>query len=80
MFADYKRREYDSLEHICDWVPYFTHPSDMDAPQYIHVDVPSDSLCHWTFYYTQHSSMDAPQYVQVDVPSDSLCHWTFYYT
>jgi len=69
MVADYNRREYDSLEYICDWMPYFTHHSDMDAPQYVHVDVPSDSLCPWTFYYTYHSHMDATQYVLVDEQS-----------
>jgi len=41
----------------------------MDAPQYVHVDVPSVYLCYWTFYYTHHSNMDAPQYVHVDESS-----------
>jgi len=70
MVADYNRREYVSLEHICDWMSYFTHNSDMDAPQYVHVDVLSDSLCHWTFYYTYHSHMDATEYVLVDEQSE----------
>ena len=66
MVADYNRREYDPLEHIWNWMSYFTHNSDMDAPQYVHVDVPSDSLCQWTFYYTYHSHIDATEYVRVD--------------
>jgi hypothetical protein len=41
----------------------------MDAPQYVHVYVPSGYLLDWMFYYTHHIDMDAPQYVHVDVPS-----------
>jgi hypothetical protein len=42
----------------------------MDAPQYVHVDEPSDYLLNGMFYYTNHSNMDAPQYVHVDEISD----------
>ena len=52
----------------------------MDAPQYVHVDVPSDDLIHWMFYYTNHSDMDAQVYVRVDVTSVYFWSWTFYYT
>ena len=48
---------------------YYTHHIDMDAPQYVHADVPADHLWPWMFYYTHHNGMDAPQYVHVDVPS-----------
>jgi hypothetical protein len=47
---------------------YHTHHSDMDAPQYVYVDVPSDYLRLWMFYYTLHIDMDTPCYVHVDVP------------
>jgi len=70
MVADYKRTKYDSLEQFCDWMTYCTHHSDMDLPQYVHIDEPSDSLCHCMFYYKHHSYKDAPQYVHVDVQSD----------
>jgi len=30
MIAEYKRTEYVSLEHICYWMSYCTHHSDMD--------------------------------------------------
>jgi hypothetical protein len=42
----------------------------MDAPQYVHADVPSDVSIPCKFYYIHHSDMDAPQYVHADVPSD----------
>jgi hypothetical protein len=42
---------------------YCTHHSNKDAPQYVHVDVPSDYLRYWIFYYTQYSNMYVPQYV-----------------
>ena len=51
----------------------------MDAPQYVHVDVPSGYLSHWMFYYTHHSDMDAPQYVHQDVLSDVLLAGMFHY-
>ena len=73
IIAVYNRREDLSLEQFCDWMLYCTHQSDMDAPDYVHVDVHSDYFCHWMFYYTYHSYMDAPQYVHADVPSDYLC-------
>jgi hypothetical protein len=37
--ADYNWTEYVSLKHVCDRTSYCTHHSDMDAPQYVHVDV-----------------------------------------
>jgi hypothetical protein len=52
---------------------YYTHHSDMDAPQYVHVDATSDVPVAWMFYYTHHIYMDASQYVHVDGPSDYLC-------
>jgi len=48
---------------------YYTHHSDMDAPQYVHVDEPSDEQVDWMFYYTHHRDMDAPQCVHEDVIS-----------
>jgi len=74
MIADYNGTEYVSLQKICDGIPYCTHHSDMDAPQYVHVDASSDSFCQGTFYYTHHSHMDAPQCVHADVSSDHFCH------
>jgi hypothetical protein len=59
---------------------YYTLNSDMDAPQYVHADVPSGSICYWMFYYTNHSNMNAPQYVHTDVTSDYLCPCMFYDT
>ena len=53
---------------------YYTTHSDMDARQYVHVDVPSEFSASWMFYYTYHSDMDAPQYVNSDVPSGYSCH------
>jgi hypothetical protein len=44
----------------------------MDAPQYVHVDVPSGYLFGWMFYYTHHSDMDTLQYVNVDVISSDF--------
>ena len=35
----------------------------MDAPHYVHADVPSDVLLSWMFYYTYHRDMDVPQHV-----------------
>jgi len=70
MSADYNWREYVSLEHVSDQTSCCTHHSDMDAPHYVHVDVPSDYLCYWMFSYTYHKNMDAPHYVHGDVPSD----------
>jgi hypothetical protein len=49
---------------------YCTKNSDMDAPQYVHVDVTSGHTYDRMFYCTHHSDMDARQYVHVDVPSD----------
>ena len=45
----------------------------MDAPQYVHIDVPSDYLHLCMLYYTLHIDMDAPQYVHADVPPDFFC-------
>jgi len=50
---------------------YDKHHSDMDAPQYVNVYVPSGPSVAWTSYYTHRSNMDAPQYVHVDVLSDA---------
>ena len=47
---------------------YYTHHSDMDAPQYVHVDVPSDVPVAWMFYDTYHSNVDASQYEYIHVP------------
>jgi hypothetical protein len=52
---------------------YYTTHSDMDARQYVHVDVSSDDIAQWMFYYIYHSEMDAPQYVHVDVYSHDFC-------
>jgi hypothetical protein len=51
---------------------YYTHHSDMDAPQCVHLDVSSTVTVVWMFYYTIHSDMGAPQYVHVDVTSGYL--------
>jgi hypothetical protein len=48
---------------------YYKHHSDMDAPLYVHVDVPSEYPASRMFYDTHHSYMDAPWYVQVDETS-----------
>ena len=55
------------------------HHKDVDAPEYVYVDVRSDYFCYWMFYYTHHNNMDAPQYVHVDVTSaltwkQMFCH------
>jgi len=50
-------------------MPYYTHHSDMDAPQYVHYDAASDYPSPGMFYHTLHSNTDAPQYVKFDVPS-----------
>jgi hypothetical protein len=52
----------------------------MDAPQYVHVDVPSVNIFDWMFDYTYHSDMDAHQYVHAYVPSGNLFCWMFCYT
>jgi len=44
MGANYIWTEYVSLEHIYDWTSYCTHHSDMDAPQNVHVHVPSGNF------------------------------------
>ena len=59
---------------------YYTHHSNMDAPQYVHVDVPAGYFFDRMFYYTHHSDMDAPQYVHVDVPVGNFFDRMFYYT
>jgi hypothetical protein len=69
MNADYSSTEDVSLGYICDWMSYCTHHSDMDARQYVQVDVPAHYLRVWMFYYKHHSDMDVPQYVDADVPS-----------
>jgi hypothetical protein len=68
MDADNKSRGDVSLELVCHWTSYCTHHSDMDAPQYVHVDKFSDVPFSWTFSYTIHTYVDAPQHVHVDVP------------
>ena len=40
--ADYNWREYVSLEYVSDWTAYCTYHSNMDAPHYVHDDVPSN--------------------------------------
>ena len=80
MSADYNRTEDDSLKHFCDWTSFCIYHSDMDAPQYVHVDVPSDYQWPWMFYYTHHNNMDASHYVHVYVTSNVTDSWRFYYT
>jgi len=75
--ADYNGAD-TSLDHICDWMSYCIHHSKMDAPQYVHVDIPSVYMFYWMFYYTLHIDMDAPQYVHADVPSVYMFYWMFY--
>jgi len=53
---------------------YYTHHSDMDAPQYVHADVLSLAVVERMFYYTHYSDKGAPQYGNVDVPSDYFYH------
>ena len=77
--AEYKRTEHVSWEHFSDWMSYYTHHSDTNAPQYVHVDVPSDDAVAWMFYYKHHSNMDSHQCVHVDVPSDVAVAWMYYY-
>jgi len=40
----------------------YTHHIGMDAPQYVHADVPSAYFSQWKFCYTPHSGMYIPQY------------------
>jgi len=54
-------------DYAVDWMLYYTHHSNMDAPQYVHVDALSVSAVAWMSYYTHHSNMAAPQYVHADV-------------
>jgi hypothetical protein len=42
---------------------YYTNHSDMGAPQYVHVDVPSGYPRYRIFYYTHHRDMYVQQYV-----------------
>jgi len=44
-----------SLEHTCDWLSYCTHHTDMDDPQYVEDDAPSDYRYQWVLYYSYHS-------------------------
>jgi hypothetical protein len=60
MNAAYNRNGDVSLERVCNWTSCRTHHSNMDAPQYVQVDVPSEYIYPWMFYYTHHSDMDAP--------------------
>ena len=46
---------------------YYTHHRDIDAPQYVHVTVPSNYFCYKMFHYTHHMDMDALQYAYIDV-------------
>jgi hypothetical protein len=59
----YNWLEDDSLEHVCDWISYRTHHNDMDAPQYVLVDVISDIQGAWMIYHTHHNDIYAPQNV-----------------
>jgi len=43
-------REEISLEHTCDRLSYYIHYTDMDDPQYVHDDVPSDYVCQRMLY------------------------------
>jgi len=53
---------------------YYKHHSDMDAPQYVYADVPSDLEVDWMFYYTHHSDMNVPQYVTPGAVSNRPAH------
>ena len=46
-----------------DVLPYYTHRTDTEDPQYIHNDVPSDYGCQRILYYSYHSQIDASQYI-----------------
>jgi hypothetical protein len=70
MDAVYNKTGDASLEHPCDWMSYYTHHSDTEVHQHVHVDVPLGGPVAWMFYYTHHSNTDAPQYVHVDELSD----------
>jgi hypothetical protein len=52
----------DSLEHVWDWSSYCIciYHSDINTPQYVHVDVPSNVNVVWMFYCTHHSDKDTP--------------------
>jgi hypothetical protein len=45
------------------WKFCYKHHSHMDAPQYVHIHVPSAYFCFWMFYYTLHNDTYVPQYV-----------------
>jgi len=53
MNADYNRPD-GSLEHICTWMSYCTHHSDMDTPQCAKVYVHSGVLFHYVLLHTSH--------------------------
>jgi hypothetical protein len=45
----------------CVWPKFFyTDHTDIDDPQYVHVDVISDNQHPWKFYYTHHMELDRP--------------------
>jgi hypothetical protein len=46
MDADYNGTGDVSLDEIFDWMSYCTHDSDMDAPQYVYIDVASEYLIY----------------------------------
>jgi len=53
---------------------YYTLHIDMDAPWYVHVDVPSDFFFLWMFQYTHHSDMYIPQYASPGAASYHPAH------
>jgi len=40
---------------------YYIHYTDMDDPQYVHDDVPSNYPCQEMLYNSHHSHTDTPQ-------------------
>ena len=52
---------------------YYRQHRDMDATQYVQVDVYSGFLFYRKFYYTHHSEMYATQYVHGYVTSIYFC-------
>jgi len=34
-------------ENLCEWMPYYTHHSDTDVPQYVPIDVTLGAAVAW---------------------------------
>jgi hypothetical protein len=66
--------------YLCQWMFYYIHQRDMDAPHCVHNDVLADVLLSWKSHFTHHGNMDASNYVHSDAISDVLLAWMSHYT